>query len=248
MNCQICGDLVSASQTSCGNCGSSIAGVTGNPYTSSKLFTTGISVVVAALGVISLALGGTVAVTGAGAAASLIAGAQHNFGNFGAQDDTSSLLPDTGFSKQGGTDSGDGTDSAVDPSDSSGIPADLVAQGYVLGDDSALAWRWATEGEKASMDCTSESTTCTWVSVYAIQACPAVLINGHVSLDSSTDTAEETIVATSEMNSADAGASTDLYLGEERLIELDGYDDYTDQDTWMFVTSMTCEFNGIGHD
>ena len=35
---------------------------------------------------------------------------------------------------------------------------------------------------------------------------------------------------------------------ETRLIELDGYGDYSGKETWLYLTSLTCELNGIGHD
>lgn len=250
MNCQICGTFVATSRVACNNCGSRVSPETGNAFSAQKLFTRGITVSLVSIGVLVLAITGVSFANGANAVAVLVASAQQSLGNYGDLEDASSLLPETDESESFEPDNSDPLDgdTGLDSSDTTGIPDDLVADGYVLGDDGLLAWRWANENEKATVSCSSDSTTCTWVSVYSLQACPAVLINGHVSLSASTDTAEETVVATSESNSADRWASVDMQAYETRLIELDGYGDYSGKETWLYLTSLTCELNGIGHD
>lgn len=253
LSCHFCGQSLPDGARFCDQCGCEFRNETGNPYVTENPIQKRLAAI-AAIAVAFSVLLTSVAFASAGSAGlAFVSTMMPKFGSSAGLDDASGLLDDS-FSSDTGLDSGsddgsdygtdDGSDTGTDYSDTYGLTDAQIAEGYVLNDDGMLAWRWSTAAESAARTCSYDSTTCTWVSVYAVQDCPAVLVNTHVSLSANSDTNEETAVGYGNDSIDDAS----MYAGETQLIEVDGYNDYSGQDNWMFMSSLTCEMGGIGHD
>jgi hypothetical protein len=254
--CQVCGAKPGAKDLNCPNCGSKVSFEHGNPHTGKPVFQkklVGIGAAAIAIAVTFNAF--TISVAGAqvGALFGSTFGANPLFGT-GLSTDTGlegydplptetpvDIEPDDGTgTDSSGTDSS-GTDSYEE--NTYNLTSSQRAEGFKEFESSGIAWRWATENEKASFTCDSYATTCTWIKVIALRDCYSVLINAEVSTESSTNTAEETAVGYGNNDIDNAG----MYSGEKGFIELDGSGNYPNG-SWMFLTYASCSQESIGHD
>lgn len=242
MNCQICGNQVVPSQSECANCGSRVAGETGNPFTGGRVVNPALIAVGAFLAVVSIVVSSVLfATAGSSVASNLLANTRLPFGQSALPGN--SLLPDTGFSKQGaagGTDyvdpngggiDGGGTDSGTDYGYS--LSSAQAADGLQLWGSTPVAWRWATTSEMNSLTC--ESTTCTFMYVETVDTCSALSVQSDV---------EDAETNGNYVDSGSGYGNNDEYnnyvpSGSSQFIEV-GTTGSWDYDVWFSITDISC--------